>query len=192
MTDKNDTLSLATGSPLTQQTWDDFVERLRYHVDGEGVNEHCTAFPVFVVKNKEMFLARESNGDDIYLHEKKGELWQSCTEYYNSLDEEQRYKVDDEIENIAFETFSVSSLSKEEMEDLLCEVFHYELIAVGREYRYIPISFHFTREAAEAFIRRKAHDYDELSITVESSLHCWEFNTIREAILKGKLVFKED
>ena len=51
---------------------------------------------------------------------------------------------------------------------------------------------HFTREAAEAFIKRKSHDYrDGLRIYVDANIYCWEFNAIKEALMDGRLVLAE-
>lgn len=50
---------------------------------------------------------------------------------------------------------------------------------------------HFTKEAAEAFIARKKHDYDQLRIFVDCQMYCWEYNAIVEGLLDGKIVFKE-
>jgi len=47
------------------------------------------------------------------------------------------------------------------------------------------VNSHFTRDAAEAFIRRKQHDYGEMRVYVESQYYAWEFEAIKEAILDG-------
>ncbi|MGE8185912.1 hypothetical protein [Pseudomonas sp. NPDC086278] len=51
------------------------------------------------------------------------------------------------------------------------------------------VNSHFTKEAAEAFIRRKKHDYGEMRVYVESQYYAWEFEAIKEAILNGTLTY---
>ena len=48
---------------------------------------------------------------------------------------------------------------------------------------------HFTKDAAEAFIRRKKHDYGEMRVYVESQYYAWEFEAIKAAILDGTLTY---
>jgi hypothetical protein len=55
--------------------------------------------------------------------------------------------------------------------------------------RWEFVSAHFTKEAAEAFINRKKHDYDKLRVYVDCQLYCWEFNAIINGLLDGKIVF---
>ncbi|MNN59485.1 hypothetical protein D3C81_1746030 [compost metagenome] len=51
------------------------------------------------------------------------------------------------------------------------------------------MSAHFTKDAAEAFIRRKKHDYRHgMRVYVESQYYAWEFNVIKNAILDGRLI----
>ena len=53
--------------------------------------------------------------------------------------------------------------------------------------QWLYVCSHFTREGAEAFIKRKKHDYRQLRIYVESQLHCLEYNSIIKGILEGKI-----
>lgn len=57
--------------------------------------------------------------------------------------------------------------------------------------RWDYVCAHFTQEAAEAFIARKKHDYEELRVFVDCQLYCHEFNAIINGLLDGKIVFKE-
>lgn len=52
------------------------------------------------------------------------------------------------------------------------------------------INAHFTKDADEAFTRRKKHDYGKgMRADVESQYYSWEFNAIKEAILNGTLIY---
>ncbi len=45
-------------------------------------------------------------------------------------------------------------------------------------------------DAAEAFIKRKKHDYRKgLRVYVDASTYSWELNTIKAAILSGRIGF---
>ena len=62
----------------------------------------------------------------------------------------------------------------------------------GWDERWEHVGTHFTKEAAEAFIARKKHDYsDGLRVYVEAQPYAWEFEAIKNAIMDGKLVFIE-
>ena len=54
------------------------------------------------------------------------------------------------------------------------------------------INAHFTKDAAEAFIRRKKHDYRKgMLVYVDSQYYAWGFEAIKAAILDGTLTYKE-
>ncbi len=46
----SDSNNLANGHPLTQSTFNDFVERLKHDCAGAGVRDHCTADAIFLVE----------------------------------------------------------------------------------------------------------------------------------------------
>lgn len=59
----------------------------------------------------------------------------------------------------------------------------------GWNKRWEILNSHFTKDAAEAFIRRKKHDYGEMRVYVESQYYAWEFEAIKAAILNGTLTY---
>lgn len=71
-------------------------------------------------------------------------------------------------------------LSKETFDDFVVRLRH-DCVGDG-------VKRHYT---ADAFIKRKKHDYDELRVYVDSQYWCWEFNAIKNAILSGKLKYVE-
>lgn len=60
----------------------------------------------------------------------------------------------------------------------------------GWNKRWEIVNSHFTKEAAEACIRRKQHDYPELRVYVESLYYAREFEAIKAAIFDGTLVYQ--
>ena len=68
-----------------------------------------------------------------------------------------------------------------------------EHTVTGWKEEWEHVNSHFTKDAAEAFIKRKKHDYREgMRVYVESQYYAWEFNAIKSAILSGRLVYSEE
>ncbi|EEC5689068.1 hypothetical protein G5E17_003411 [Salmonella enterica] len=82
--------SIADGAKLTPETFADFVERLKYHHRGEGVNRHATADPIFMVqKQTTIYGLAEEYGESKIVHFEECE-WESPQEYWDDLDEQQQ------------------------------------------------------------------------------------------------------
>jgi hypothetical protein len=176
---------LATGSKLDAATWADFVMRLKYHCEGEGVNEHCTADPLFVVQTKRLITGIDMDYTDQYVVYCDDSNWFSPQEYWDDLDDAQRAVIDAEC----CEEYNADFLNLEEHKqwDYLGALENHTVTGYAWEWEYV--NAHFTRKAAEAFINRKKHDYRKMQIFVESQYWSWEFNAIRNAILNGQLAF---
>ena len=83
------------------------------------------------------------------------------------------------------------SLSESDQWDILADL--PEHTVSGWDERWEHVNSHLTKEAAEAFIRRKKHDYrDGLRVYVEAQIYCWEFNEIIKGLLDGRIVFAAD
>lgn len=163
---------------ITKEFFDDFIKRLHYHNRGEGVNDHCTASPIFIVQKKEIVTGIDLEHDPLYfwvdddgselsdeeLMEALAEL-KAEGEYYDEFDIE----VDTEVTN-GEHTF-------------------YRKIGYVERWEYVCA--HFTKEAAERFVAQKKHDYRELRVYVEAQVRCWEFNDIIQGLLDGQIGFIE-
>lgn len=82
--------SIASGDKLTPETFSDFVQRLNYHCQGEGVSDHCTADAIFIVERKRLI-----TGIDLdYAPEKviclDDHQWFSPKEYWDDCDRAQK------------------------------------------------------------------------------------------------------
>lgn len=180
--------SLATGSGLTPETWADFVSRLKYHCAGEGVNDHCTSDALFIVQNKRLVSGIDRDFTDntmIYVDDNK---WFSPLDYWADLDEDERADLNKKSRDETSSYFT--DLSTFEQWLVLEDLEDHTVTGYAWEWEYV--NSHFTKEAAEAFIKRKSHDYRELRVFVESQYWAWEFNAIKNAIMNGQLVFKCD
>lgn len=179
---------------MEKEEWDDFVERLHHHNRGEGVNEHRTASPIFMVQKKERVwgLEPEYVEGTAYIEDDSGEHHEYATiaECLKELDEDQIA----DIKHSAWLIFDerLENLDDDDMLYILTDKGH-DIQLVGYIDRWENINAHLTREAAQAFIDRKSHDYPAgLRIYVESLYWCKEFKQVIDAILDGKVKFLID
>lgn len=147
---------------LNKETFEDFISRLRYHHNGEGVNDHCTRDPLFIVEKRVRVTGMDSAYVDDY-------IWINFDRDHEEADARTSKRLD------ALDDAGRSTGSWEKI--YYCDHWEY-------------VSTHFTKEAAEAFIARKKHDYDKLRVYVDAQLYCWEFNAIVNGLLEGNIVFK--
>lgn len=180
--------SLARGADLTPETFADFIQRLRYHHRGEGVEDHCTADALFIVQARRIVSGIDRDYTDQLLVYCDECAWYSPQEYWNDCDEEGQANLNDKAQEEGGVDFL--QLGERDQWDILNELPDHTVTGWHEKWEYV--NAHFTREAAEAFIKRKAHDYrDGLRIYVDAQLYCWEFNAIKEALLSGALVLRE-
>lgn len=181
--------SLAYGAPLTQSTFADFVERLRYDCKGERVNDHCTADAFFLVQHKDRVCGLDAEYSDkrfIFDNANHAE-YESPKEWFDALEEEGQeffnQKAQDESGADFLDLFECDQwdmFANDEIED-------HSVIYYQDEWK--TINHHFTYDAAEAFIKRKAHDYGEMRVYTDAHTYGWEYNAIKAALLSGELVY---
>ncbi|WP_410681034.1 hypothetical protein [Citrobacter braakii] len=179
--------SIADGAKLTPETFADFIERLKYHHRGEGVNRHATADPIFMVqKQATVYGLAEEYCESKIVHCDDAE-WDSPKEYWDDADEDER----NELNGLAQEMWERYFLECEEDEQwlLLADLDNHTVCGTKKEWQHV--NAHLTREAAEAFIRRKQHDYPPLRVYVESMYFGWEYREIINALCDGRLVLAD-
>lgn len=177
--------SLAAGAALDSATWTNFVERLRYDCNGAGVKWHHTAAALFTVQTKRIDYGYEidyAEGRVVTLEDRS---WFSPKEYWNDLDDEERAELDEALQ--ADRECGFLDLDEDDQWEYLAECDSHTV--TGWNKRWEIVNSHFTKDAAEAFIRRKKHDYGEMRVYVESQYYAWEFEAIKEAILDGRLTY---
>lgn len=173
-------LSLANGAPLTADTWKDFVSRLWHDCVGEGVSRHYTKDATFIVEKRVWRCVPDDCSDIIHLYcDGHSETPQK---FYESAETE-RYKLDEACGGNFLEADCCA------MREALAAYYpDVALLHVQEEWEFV--GQHLTRDAAEAFIKRKGHDYREgLRIYVDATIYSWELNTIKKAILDGRIAF---
>lgn len=177
--------SLALGNELNAETWADFVGRLRHDCVGKGVRDHCTADAIFIVKRRQIIYGLDTDYTDQRVVTCDDSEWFSPQEYWDYLDEEERAALNRKMQEHADCQFMKAS--EDDQWEVLGELENHNVTGWSDRWEYV--NSHFTKDAAEAFIRRKKHDYPKgLRVYVDAQSYCWEFNAIKEAIIEGRLV----
>jgi uncharacterized Ntn-hydrolase superfamily protein len=180
--------TIANGDNLTKESFDDFVSRLHHGVRGDGVNRHHTANAIFIVQQKIRTYGYTEDYSDMRMVYRDDNAWYSIKEFWDALDDDERKELDDIANNMycskfmEFDEFIQWNILEDDQNK-------FTVTRYKEDWEYV--NSHLTRDAADAFIKRKKHDYDELRVYVDSQYWCWEFNEIIEAILDGKLVYNE-
>lgn len=180
--------SIATGSALTAETWSDFVSRLRHNCRGDGVADHCTAAAIFTVEARRFVYGISEDYTDKIAIICDDRVWHSVNEFIEQCDEDTMLALDSQA--IAQGHKSFKEAHPWQMEIIADLPDH---AVTGWDERWDHVGTHFTKEAAEAFIARKKHDYPNgLRVYVEAQPYAWEFEAIKNAIMDGKICFVED
>ena len=174
--------SLARGAALTAETWADFVARLHHDIKGEGVREHCTADAVFLVQHAvEQLVPDGYDGTPVIFD--GCEHTETVQDFFDGCCEETKAKLNASCDGSFLDADAYNQ--KQALEEHLPD---YSLLYVTT--RWETLNQHFTKDAAEAFIKRKKHDYRKgLRVYVDCSCYSWELNAIKEAILAGRIGF---
>ncbi|MDM5067266.1 hypothetical protein OB952_07790 [Aeromonas salmonicida] len=184
MSQQHEKPSLAHGSPLSRDSWSDFVGRLRHDCVGEGVRNHHTADAIFKVEARKIVYGIDRDYTDKQAVICDDSTWFSPQEYWDDLDEEEQAQ----LNKIAQHWHECDFLELDESDqwDQLDDIDDHRVVGWEEEWEYV--NSHFTKDAAEAFIERKRHDYRKgIRVYVDAQTHCWEYNTIKEAILQGRI-----
>jgi hypothetical protein len=177
--------SLATGANLDAATWTDFVQRLRYDCNGAGVKWHHTACALFTVQTKRIDYGFEPDYAEGLVVCLEDQSWFTPVEYWEDLDEDEQAEINRATQESNECDFL--ELDEDDQWEFLAELDDHTV--TGWNKRWEIVNSHFTKDAAEEFIRRKQHDYGEMRVYVESQYYAWEFEAIKAAILDGTLTY---
>lgn len=179
--------SLTTVSVLDANSWNGFVERLHFHNAGDGRSYHATNEPLFIVQSKEMICGFEDGfSGELYVFDGESSC-ASPQEYWDNLDANEKHELNGKAIEAEEELFC--DLSERDQWNILRDLDGHTVSRCKHEWRFV--SAHFTKEAADAFIARKGHDYTELRVYVTSQVYCVEFNAIKKGILHGLITFND-
>lgn len=175
----SETATLAKGAALSPDTWADFVARLHHDCVGEGVNEHYTADAVFLVQKRVWQTVPEDISDILRVHTDGYD--EPLDEFIEDLEPEELEALDKEVDG------SFADAGAYEQKEALAKL-HPDSTLYHAYEDWETVNQHFTKAAAEAFIARKKHDYRHgLRVYVDASTYSWELNTIKAAILDGRI-----
>ncbi|AVX93288.1 hypothetical protein [Pseudomonas psychrophila] len=177
--------SLATGDVLNAETWADFEQRLRHDCVGQGVRSHGTAAALFTVQAKKIDYGFEVDYAEGRVVRLEDRTWFSPKAYWSELDRNEKACLNRKAQDFCDCKFMHAN--EEDQWELLAELEDHTV--TGWNTRWEIVNSHFTKDAAEAFIRRKKHDYGEMRVRVESQYFAWEFEAIKTAILDGTLTY---
>ncbi|MEH8253364.1 hypothetical protein [Aeromonas veronii] len=178
-------VSLAHGAPLSPESWADFVARLHHDCVGEGVHDHCTADAIFKVESRELIYGINKDYTDKIAVICDDSVWFSPQEYWDECDDDQQSHLNELAQEAEGEDFLNLKRFRAQW-NILGELDDHTV--TGWDDKWVPVNSHFTKDAAEAFIKRKRHDYREgMRVYVDAQTHCWEYNTIKEGILQGRI-----
>ena len=180
--------SLATGHPLNAATWTDFVHRLRYDCNGERVRDHCTADVIFIVEAHRIHCGLDMDyTNQRMVHWDSGESdAYSIKDYWEGLSRYEKSQLNKKMQ--AWAECQFMKADESDQWYVLSELEGHTV--TGWDEQWVYVNAHFTHAAAEAFIKRKKHDYrNGMRVYVESQYYAWEFNAIKQAILDGTLVY---
>ncbi len=180
--------SLATGHPLNAATWTDFVHRLRYDCNGERVRDHCTADVIFIVEARRIHCGLDMDyTNQRMVHWDSGESdAYSIKDYWEGLSKYEKSQLNKKMQ--AWAECQFMKADESDQWYVLSELEGHTV--TGWDEQWVYVNAHFTHAAAEAFIKRKKHDYrNGMRVYVESQYYAWEFNAIKQAILDGTLVY---
>lgn len=142
---------------LDKTTFGDFISRLRSHNRGEQVHYHCTRDHLFIVQKRVRHYGIDLKYDP-------------QTIWVLSDDKELEYETYEELRDAATEYETENECSLDEWDFRFDDEITLNGKTVFEKIGYIEtwdyVCAHFTKEAAEAFISRKKHDYDKLRVYV--------------------------
>lgn len=171
---------------LTKKNFGTLIKNLK-HWNGsdEGINSHGTANPIFDVQEKVKVYGFEQGYSDkhAFIHESTDEH-ESVKEFLEAFDSDDLKSL---CESANLESVEEFLKVDESMQLHFLKNAGYGLEKVFYKEEWKHVNTHLTREGAEAFIKRKQHDYGELRIYVSSLYWCWEFNMIIKGLLSGKI-----
>lgn len=182
--------SLATGAALTAENFADFIVRLRHDTIGERRHDHCTADAIFLVQHEEKIYGIDrdyADPEDSTVVMCDDWRWFSPREYWDHLDAEGKWRLRERCREEHGCTFLKADIR--DQWDILAQLPDHTV--TGYMKQWVTLNSHLTHAAAEAFIKRKQHDYGPLRVYADSAFWSWELKAIREALMSGRLQYVE-
>ncbi|MBI6883050.1 hypothetical protein [Pseudomonas putida] len=182
------TNTLITGAPLNVDTFSDFVGRLKQDCIGEGLAEHCTSDVVFIVKEKEILYGVDTDYTDNLVIFYEDTKYHSISQLLSDHGDGHLAKLNE----MALGEFQLPFSEIGERDQFLLAGSLPGFTTHGYSSNWKFLNLHLTQSSADWYIKKHGHKHDgELQVFHESQYRCHEFNTIKEALMNGNLVWKE-
>ena len=180
--------SLANGAKLDAATFANFVERLHHDCVGAGVDDHCTSHAIFNVEQRVIVYGLDRDYSEKRVVFCDDSEWFSPKAFWDDLDSDSRAEVNKRMQDWSRCQFMKASES--DQWEVLGELPNHTV--TGWDDRWEIVNSHLTKDAAEAFIARKKHDYRKgLRVCVDSQYYAWEYEAIKKGVLSGRLRYVE-
>ncbi|MBU3166914.1 ead/Ea22-like family protein [Acinetobacter baumannii] len=178
---------------FTPETWAEFTQQLKNSWENDNAG---TDSPIFVVQSKNIVWGLDPTHDSVEITNivdvDQESKYKSVEEFYDSLKAAEKHDLNGLAIDEEDELFLDVKVSTQI--NILSEWNERNVYICHGKYFWEDINCHLTRSAAEAFIKRKSHDYGELRVFVKSLYWCDEFKNLLKAIINGEvgLTSKED
>lgn len=175
-------------TPLTQEMFEDFKQRLHDLRRGNLVDKHCTSFAIVQVRQDERVYGFDPDyGDNkvIICPEDDHAVYNTPLEWFESLDEDAKQEVNEALAEDEFESFT--ELTESQQWDFVSDFDGLDITCW--KYETKVINTHLTMESAKEFIENQRHNYPNAYTYVDSQWRVPEYNVIIDAILDGKIGF---
>ncbi|MCF9034690.1 MULTISPECIES: hypothetical protein [Acinetobacter] len=169
----------------TKETWKNFVKTL---AKAQTEDNAITANPIFCVQEKLVMWGKDKyhSYDTDCFCTSDGDYHENGDDLYACLEAEEKH----ELNGIALKEFGdmFSDLNSEYQEKAVEEWDSSYSKVYGSVY-WSDVCTHLTKEAAERYIQKNAHNHKELRVYVKSLNQCPEFIALVQGILGGQIDF---
>lgn len=178
---------------FTPETWAEFTQQLKNSWENDNAG---TDSPIFVVQSKNIVWGLDPASDSVEITNivdvDQESKYKSVEEFFDSLKAAEKHDLNGLAIDEEDELFLDVKVSTQI--NILTEWNERNVYICHGKYFWEDINCHLTRSAAEAFIKRKSHDYGELRVFVKSLYWCDEFKNLLNAIINGEvgLTIKDD
>ncbi len=171
---------------FTPETWAEFTQQLKnsWEKDNAGTDS-----PIFVVQAKNIVWGLDPTHDSVEITNivdvDQDSKYKSVEEFFESLKATDKHDLNglaiDEEDELFLDIKASTQIN------ILSDWNERNVYICHGKYFWEDINCHLTRTAADAFIKRKSHDYGELRVFVKSLYWCDEFKNLLNAIISGEV-----
>lgn len=170
---------------MIKSDFDELVDRLKYwNKSEEGRHSHITDSPIFTVQQLVKVYGFDSTYSDDWCLCYDDEVWWNVEEYMYSLDDDRVSKIVNKSGCDNIEQF-LDLNGWDQIYELQAETTDLNQVYYKEEWQHV--NTHLTKEGAQAFIKRKQHDYGKLRVYVESLFWCVEFKELIKGLVSGEI-----